>query len=268
MKHICYILVTLFLLFIALPLVAADFEELDKPPEGIYRGQMLLGGYFSFGIPRGSVIDAENKFVKGSTHSFSDSETTKALWITHLSYSFGVFGEYVVYDHIGVYSQLGATYVVQRTDYGKDYSNNKRNLYAGAMFLLGPDFHLTDRRPWDVSLCPLIGYTYGKFHASPIAESQINQKSTDGNIEKTYHPSGAKTRISTFVYGANLKVSVFFSGGLLISLGGEWIRIPIKMDGPIKESNPQTERTYMNGKTSGNIDNIRFIISAGYAFKN
>jgi len=61
---------------------------------------------------------------------------------------------------------------------------------------------------------------------------------------------------------------LFFSGGLLISLGGEWIRIPIKMDGPIKESNPQTERTYMNGKTSGNIDNIRFIISAGYAFKN
>jgi hypothetical protein len=44
---------------------AANFEELDKPPEGIYKGQILVGGYASIGMTLGSVIDAEDKFVKG-----------------------------------------------------------------------------------------------------------------------------------------------------------------------------------------------------------
>ncbi len=267
MKLLFHFLTACAVLLNTVQLFAADFEELDKPPEGIYRGQILAGGFFSFGIPSGSIIDAEKSFVKGSTHTFSDSETTKALWITHLSYSYGVFGEYVAYDHIGVYAQFGGINIVQRTDYGKDYSNSRKNLYAGVMFLLGPNFHLTDRRPWDVSLCPMIGYTYGKFHATPIAASAINSNES-GTLEKTYSPSGSKTQIRTLIYGANLKVSVFFSGGLAISLGGEWIRIPIKMDGPIKETNPQTGKQYLKGKSSGNIDNMRLFISAGYALKN
>ncbi|HEY1406437.1 MAG TPA: hypothetical protein VF857_07510 [Spirochaetota bacterium] len=258
MKRLIYIFVICFALMTGNQLFAADFEELDKPPEGVYRGQILTGGFFSFGVPSGSVIDAEKSFVKGSTYTFVDSETTKALWITHLSYSYGVYGEYIVYEHIGVYAQFGGVSVVQRSDFGRNYSNKRKYLYSGVMLLLGPNFHLTDRRPWDLSLAPLIGYTYGTFNATPVADSLISG----------YDPSNARTKISTFVYGANLKGTIYFSGGFSISLGGEWIRIPIKLSGPIAEKNPQTGIQYMNGKSSGNIDNLRLIVSAGYAFKH
>ncbi len=43
---------------------AADFDELDKPPEGAHKGQMLLGAFFSIGMPFGNCIDAEHAFLE------------------------------------------------------------------------------------------------------------------------------------------------------------------------------------------------------------
>lgn len=51
--------ITLFLIiFIAgcFPLYSSQFEELDKPPEGAHEGQMLVGGFFSIGMPYGDAI--------------------------------------------------------------------------------------------------------------------------------------------------------------------------------------------------------------------
>jgi hypothetical protein len=252
--------IVLIAVFLAVPIsvFAADFEELDKPPEGIYKGQRLAGGYIALGIPFGSAIKAEKKFVKGSTYTFTDSDTTKSLWLTHLSFALGVYGEYLPMEYIGIYGRIGAERVVQRTNFGRNFSNKRSYLYKGYSIMLGPNFHATNRKPWDVSLAPLIGYTFGTYHATPIADRCL----------QGYNPSHSKNRISTFIYGVEMRLSIFFSGGFIMSLSGEWVRIPVKLSKPIAEQNTQTGRRFMNGGKSGNIDNIRLVLGIGYAFKN
>lgn len=235
---------------------SANFEELDKPPEGIYKGQILVGGYASMGIVKGSAIDAENKFVQGSSYTFTESETSKAFWINHLSYSFGVYAEYVIIDYLGVTAKSGYSSVVQRTDFGKDYANKSGVLYRDFSFLLGPTLHATNRKPWDISLTPLAGFSKGTYHATPVAAKYID----------SYDPKNSAGKSSALVYGADLKLSLFFSGGFVMSLGGEWVRNTIKLSGAIKETNPQTGKQYMNGSTSGKLDNYRIVFTGGYAF--
>jgi hypothetical protein len=235
---------------------AANFEELDKPPEGIYKGQILVGGYASMGIVRGSAIDAENKFVQGSSYTFSESDTTKAFWINHLSYSFGVYGEYVFIDYIGVTAKSGYSSVVQRTNFGKDYANKSAVLYRDFFFMLGPVLHATNRKPWDISISPMIGFSKGKYHATPVAAKYIDN----------YDPSNSSGKSSSLVYGADLKLTLFFSGGFVMSLGGEWTRNSFTLPGPVSETNPQTGKKFMNGGTSGTLDNYRIVVSGGYAF--
>ena len=57
---------------------AADFDELDKPPEGAHKGQMLLGAFFSIGMPFGNCIDAEHDFLENSYHRLNE-DTVKAF---------------------------------------------------------------------------------------------------------------------------------------------------------------------------------------------
>jgi hypothetical protein len=262
MKYMCarnfFLLSFLIFLLYITPGFSANFEELDKPPEGMYKGQMIIGGFASIGVAKGTAVDAENTFVRGSTYTFSDSETTKALWINHLSYSFGVFGEYCIIDYVGVGAKAGYSSVIQRTNFGKDYANKSAVLMEDYFLLFGPVFHATTRRPWDISLSPMIGFSYGTFKATPIADKMIS----------TYDPGNTKGKTSFITYGAELKLSLFFSGGFVLSLGGEWIRNGVKLDGAVTQNNPQTGRSYMNGGTSGNIDNVRISIGGGYAFKN
>jgi hypothetical protein len=236
----------------------ANFEELDKPPEGIYKSQILVGGFASMGIAKGSAIDAEKNFVSGSSYTFTDSETAKAFWINHLSYSFGVYGEYVIIDYLGVTAKSGYSSVVQRTNFGKDYANKSAVLYRDFFFMLGPVVHATNRKPWDVSFAPMIGFSKGKYHASPVAAQYI-----DG-----YDPKNSSGKSSALVYGADLKLSLFFSGGFVMSVGGEWTRNNIILPGSINEHNPQTGKRYMNGSTSGTLDNYRVVFSGGYAFQH
>jgi hypothetical protein len=237
---------------------AAAFEELDKPPEGAYKGQIIVGGFVSLGVVQGSAINAENNFVKGSTYTFSSIETTKAVWITHLTYSFGLFGEYMPIDYIGAYSKIAFSTVVQRTDFGKDYPNKRKDLYSDVEFLVGPNFHATNRRPWDISLAPLAGIAFGDYSAIPIGK----------NLFSGYYPSGTKGKASLLVFGAELKFSIFFSGGFCSSLGVEWIRNGITLSSPVSPANPQTGAVYMSGGKSGDIDNFRIVFCGGYAFSN
>jgi hypothetical protein len=69
-------------------------------------------------------------------------------------------------------------------------------------------------------------------------------------------------------YGADLTGTVYFSGGLFISLTAEWMRNSVTLKAPIDATNPQTGATYLGGGKSGTIDSWRIIISSGYAFSN
>ncbi len=248
----------IFLLWGSVNVFAVDFSELDKPPDGIYGGQLLITAQIGMGIPRGSIIDSEKKFVKGSTYTFTDIDTTKALWITHLAYSYGINAEYVIIDYIGFMARVGSLTVVQRTNHGTDYENKKGTLFRNYSFVVGPVFHATTRKPWDVCLSPFAGFSKGYFYAIPIARKTL----------PSFDPSNYKGAGSTLVYGAELKAGVFFSGGVVIYLGFEWMRNNIKLKHPISEPNSQTGKTYLDGKTSGVIDTYQITLSAGYAFKN
>ena len=259
LKGMKYFFAASFIALLSVPCAAStNFEELDKPPEGAYKGQLLIGGFFSLGIPTGSLIDAENSFIKNSTYEFTKNETTKVIWISHLSYMLGAFCEYMPIDYVGAHAKLYYSEIVQRTTFGPDYENKRKTLYRDVSFLVGPVFHATNRRPWDVSLTPLVGLSVGSYHATPIAKSLI----------QTYKPSYTKGNSSLLAYGADLTASVYFSGGLFIALTAEWVRNSVALSKPVDQVNPQTGAQYLNGGKSGTIDSWRIIVSSGYAFLN
>ena len=257
---VTYFFAAILLSALALPCRAGtNFEELDKAPEGAYKGQLLVGGFFSMGLASGSMIGAEDSFIKNSTYTFSKNETTKVIWISHLSYMLGAFCEYMPIDYIGVHSRLYYSAVVQRTTFGPDYENRRKTVYSDLSLLVGPVFHATNRRPWDVSLTPLIGLSYGKYHAAPIARELL---------VPSFSPSSSSGKAGLLVYGTDLTASVYFSGGLYLSLTAEWVRNSVALDAPVDQTNTQTGKKFLNGGTSGTIDSWRLILSSGYAFRN
>ena len=233
----------LFFAVFTVPSLAGNaFEELDKPPEGAYKGQILVGGFFSMGIPTGTMMDAENSFIRNSTYDFTKNETTKEIWISHMSYMLGVFGEYMPIDWVGIHAKVYYSAIVQRTSFGSDYENTRKTVYEDFTFLTGPTLHATNRRPWDVSFTPLIGCSFGTYHAAPVARSLI----------PLFTPSSTTGKASYLAYGADLTASVYFSGGLYLSLTTEWVRNNITMSAPVDQTNPQTGASYLNGGKSGN----------------
>lgn len=235
---------------------AADFDELDKPPEGAHKGQMLLGGFFSIGVPYGNSIDAENNFVKGSTYTFSGSGTTKLVEVSHLSFGMGLVFEYMPIDYVGIKSRLKRTAIVQRSNFGPDYENWRGYLYQDISLSVGPSFHTTSRKMWDFTLTPVIGYAFARYEAAPVA-GQILSSDISGKRKKS---------MNGFTYGAELNCTLYFSGGLFISVGADWTRNMIDFGGPMDIK--KNGATYFNGKSSGVIDSLGCIISAGYAFFN
>ncbi len=234
---------------------ASEFDELEKPPEGAHKGQMLLGAFVSMGVPYGNFIDAEDNFLEGSSYEF-DIETRKAIEVSHLSFGMGITFEYMPLDYIGAAAKLRKSYIVQQTNFGPDRQNWRGFLYKDTSFLIGPAIHATTRKRWDFILTPLIGYNFATYYATPIARKII-----DGS-------TGSRKRSSRGLsYGAELNCTLYFSGGLFISLGCEWIRNYIKFDKPITLENPQTGRQY-DDDTSGNISSLSAVLSAGYAFSN
>lgn len=251
------ILCNLFILIFFISSVSAtEFEELDKPPDGAHKDQMLFSFFICYGIPRGKFIDAEENFLKGSTYTFSDNDITKALEISHLSYSVGLSYEYMPIDYIGAAAKLRRSYVMQKTNFGQDYENWKGYLYRDISLHIGPALHATTRKRWDFILTPMIGFASSKYTATPVAKKILSGYSGDTR-RKSNHLS----------YGAELNCTIYFSGGLIISLGGEWIRNRLDIGDSLTLTNPQTQASYKD-ISSGNMDCINAVISAGYALYN
>lgn len=247
----------LLLLMVSAPLAADTiFEDLDKPPDGAYGGQFFLGAVAGMGLARGSIIDAEDAFVRNTTNTFEDAEITKLVELQHFSFALGLAAEYMPIDHVGLKSRLLRRWIAQRTLFGPDYPNEQEYILTTVDLTLGPNLHLTTRRAWDVTLHPFAGYSLGTFHPVPAAD-----KLSDGvNGSKDYSNN-------TFIFGAELAGILYFSGGLFISAGVEWTRYPIAFSGTVNRTIPDT-RQYNGGSGSGEIDAITFSFSAGYAFKN
>ncbi len=248
------LIITFIYFFLVSSLYSSQFEELDKPPEGAHEGQMFLGGFVSIGIPYGDLITDENNFVTNNTYKFEESEITKELLVTHLSYDFGFSYEYMPIDYIGIKTRLKRSIVVQRTLFGSDFQNWSEVLYSNYTLLVGPDFHLTNRKQWDITLTPEIGYSLAKYKATPIAA-------------KLAGVEGSRSRnVNGLAYGAELNLTIYFSGGLYISLGSDWSNYPINFSPGLSLVNNVTSAT-MN-KTSGTLQTMNLIISVGYAFSN
>jgi hypothetical protein len=234
---------------------ASRFEELDKPPEGAHKGQMFLGIIVGIGIPFGDIISYEEKFLKNEIHTFEDIGTTKELTVTHLSYDYGINYEYMPMDYIGVKSKLKRIIVIQRTLFGSNYENWNKNIFESFLLTAGPSFHLTNRKIWDITLSPFLGYYTGEYSATPIADKLID--GYDGSTERD---------VSGFSYGAELSITRYFSGGLYISAGIEWTTYNLNFSPAYNLTN--NGKTYMDGKNSGSLQTGNLILSAGYAFDN
>jgi len=261
MKAIYKTLLIIFFIAYCFPVFSSQFEELDKPPEGAHEGQILVGGFFSIGMPYGDAITGEKDFVKDNTYTFEESQITKELLVNHLSYDFGLFFEYMPLDHLGIKTKIRRSVVVQRTAFGSDYQNWNENLYQNFSFVLGPSFHLTARKQWDIVLTPEIGYAVAKYTATPVAAKLVDSYTDDGDRERD---------VNGIFYGGELALSIYFSGGFYLSLGGEWTKYSLTFS-PAYDLNQTVgteNRKYLNGASSTSMQTVNFIISAGYAFSN
>jgi hypothetical protein len=234
---------------------ASEFDELEKPPEGAHSGQMLLGAFVSMGQPYGKFIDAEDTFLEGSVYPF-DSDTSKAIQVSHLSFSMGLTFEYMPVDYIGAAARLRKSYIVQQSNFGPDYENWKGYLYRDTSILIGPTFHATTRKRWDFILTPLIGYNFAEYNAAPVAKLIAPVKKND-----------SKRTSMGLTYGGELNCTLYFSGGLFISIGGEWINNSLKFSEPVNLTKTEPDAKY-DKSTSGNITSWGVVLAAGYAFSN
>ncbi|HPS56515.1 MAG TPA: hypothetical protein PK514_00280 [Spirochaetota bacterium] len=260
MKKFIIILITVFS---ATSIMASEFEELDKPPEGAHEGQMLLGGFISAGLPFGDLITAEDDFLVGNWYMLS-SDTMKELIVNHLAFDFGISFEYMPIDHVGAKSKLRYTTVVQRTAFGQENENWNQALFNSYSILLGPSFHLTVRKQWDVTFTPEFGYGFGQYEATPIASK----------LAYNYNNDGIRN-FSGFIFGSELNLTIYFSGGVYISLGSEYTYYPISFSpaNSLTQSTGSDATANGNGRTystssGGSLQTVNLTLSVGYAFSN
>lgn len=252
------LLLIMILLFLTAHLSAKSrFDELEKEPEGAHKGQMILTAIISVGGVVGPGIAREKDFVESSVYEVV-TDTYKKLWLSHLHFSAGVAFEYMPINHLGVKIKLKGDFVQQRTRFGSDFENWSLSLYRGMTVAVGPVGHLTNRKRWDVTLNPVIGYSFGGYQAAPIARELINSDLTGSVDEQLLH---------MLTFGAELNFSIFFSGGFFLSLGFDWNMYLINQKTPFTLNNNQNGRTYPAEKKSS-FHNLSFILSVGYAFKN
>jgi hypothetical protein len=242
---------------------ASEFDELDKPPEGSHEGQLFLGAFFAFGWPKSALIDSENDFLKNSYYTF-DNGISKSLEVSHQSYALGISAEYMPIDHFGAQLRFRRTYIVQSTIFGSEYENWKGYLYKDYSFYLGPTLHAVTRKSWDFVLIPLIGYSIAKYNATPVAKKTL--QTYDATPVKYSGDTGRKSK--GLSYGSELNCTIYFTGGLYVSIGGEWIRNNLKFGRGFDLTNTQRPTQKYSAGTSATIDTYSVIISAGYAFSN
>jgi hypothetical protein len=263
------IIVIVAFLMAALSAHAAQFEELDKPPEGAHKGQMFLGAYATIGTPFGTIIDAEKYFIRNSTYTFLNNFITKKIMLQHLSFSYGIFYEYMPVDYLGIKLKIRRSSVIQRSQFGSEYQNWTKMLYSDFSFFLGPAIHFTSRKAWDISIAPVVGYALGEYKAAPIA-TQLIYSLTTFTPEQImfFYAAKRKKQAYNLVVGAELNISMFFTGGLLISFGFDWTMNMLKFNGNFYINNLQTYAWFFPNKNSSYMHSTCFMLSAGYAFSN
>ena len=138
------------------------------------------------------------------------------------------------------------------------FLHSKKIRYVDFSFNVGPSVHVTNRKQWDITLTPVIGYAVGEFTATPIANKLVTGYS--GSSGKIIHG---------FTCGAELNFIAYFSGGLFISLGFDWTMNMFKFDKAYNLTNPVSPyNLYFEGEKASNPHTLSFIISSGYAFSN
>ncbi|OHD65167.1 MAG: hypothetical protein A2176_02710 [Spirochaetes bacterium RBG_13_51_14] len=262
----------LMMLLAAASAFATQFEELDKPPEGAHKGQILLGAFANIGIPYGRIIDAENDYVRNSWYTFWSNLTTKKIMVQHLTFSYGILFEYMPVDYLGIKVKVKRLTVVQRTMFGQQYQNWTKMLYNDFSFFIGPSVHFTTRKQWDFSLTPVAGYALGEYNAAPIAKLLVYKTEQNVNLQILDIVWGygrkSKKQVYNVVVGAELSFFVYFTGGFFISFGCDWTMNMLKFDGKFYQMNPQTYRLFFPQSDFSYLHSVSFILSAGYAFSN
>lgn len=256
------LIIILSILLSAASVMASEFEELDKPPEGAHEGQMLLGGFVSAGFPFGDLITAEDDFLVNNWYVLG-SGTMKELIVNHLVFDMGICFEYMPIDHVGAKSKLRYTTVIQRTAFGPENENWSSSLFSTYSILLGPSFHLTVRKQWDVTLTPEIGYGLGQYEATPIGSKLLDNYNNDSTRD-----------IYGFIFGTELNLTIYFSGGVFMSVGTEYTYYPVSFSPQYSLSQPPEDleqnnngRTY-SASSGGSLQTFNITISVGYAFSN
>jgi hypothetical protein len=254
MKRIALIVLVLSA---AVSVHAAQFEELEKPPEGAHQGQILLGAFATIGVPYGRIIGAESNFVRNSTYTFPDNLITKKIMLQHLCYSYGIFFEYMPIDYLGIKAKIKNSAITQRSQFGAEYQNWSKILYSDYSFFLGPTVHFTARKQWDICLTPLVGYALGEYNATPVANRLI------------YTMFGfRKKNVNNIVVGSELNICIYFSGGFYMSFGCDWTLNMLKFGSTFQVYNLQTYKSFFPSGRSSSLHSVCFILSAGYAFSN
>jgi hypothetical protein len=248
--------------FAGAALYAGEFEELDKMPEGAHSGQMVLAASATLGTAMGSIIDAESRFVRISTYTFLNSGTTKFIKVSHLSFSYNLQFEYMPIDHLGLHIKGKRASIIQRSMFGSDYENWARQLYSDYSIYLGPAVHATNRRQWDFSLTPLVGYAFGTYTATPIAKRLIYTSSG------LFYGGIRRKAVNNLTLGAVLSFSIYFSGGFYMSIGPEWTMNMLKFKSKFYLLNPQTGVFFFPNKSESNVHSVSFNLTMGYAFSN
>ena len=268
------IIAVIIFMLIAASAYAIRFEELDKPPEGAQKGQMLLGAFASIGAPYGKIIDAEKSFIQNSIYTFIGSFITKKIMIQHLSFSYGLFYEYMPIDYLGIKVKVRNSSYLQRSLFGSQYENWSRLIYTDFAIYAGPSVHVTSRKQWDISITPLAGYGYGKYTAAPIAATLVytywsgtSASQADPTLVYLFWKK-RKQVLTTVILGTELNLNIFFSGGLLISFGCEWALNMLAFKNKFYVNNPQNFKWFFPNKKFSYLHSIGFIISTGYAFSN
>ena len=228
---------------------------------------MFLRFCVSLGAPVGDVITAEEDFVKNSTYTFDETDITKELLISHMYISYGTSFEYMFIDHLGAQFRFKRNYIMQRTSFGAEYQNWSNPMYTDFSLYLGPTFHLTTRKMWDVTLGLYAGYSFGTFEPTPVAGEILSEYDYVSHTVDDYK-SGGKQSVNGFSAAAELSVSFYFSGGLFISIGFDWTMNMLDFGEKFNLQNPQTEVYYFQDSTSSMVHSMGLMVSAGYAFMN
>ncbi len=270
------IVIVIFLVFTGTS-HAVRFEELDKAPEGAHYGQMLLGVFGTMAYPMGNIINAEQDFVRFSTYTFNDNNITKLVTLSHLHFSYGIIFEYMPINYLGVKFKGKRTSLIQRTNFGSDFKNWSTELYNDLSMYVGPSLHTTKRKRWDITLTPFIGYAFGRFKATPVAAKIFNtftyNLATGEFFPQLYLYTYGRKKISNNVaFGAEVNITIYFTGGLFISLGADYSLYMLNFDGSFYMINPVIKNTYNTDiyytGSSSLVHAVGGIISVGYAFSN